>query len=247
MNQKNTTQFKLDLTYHLKEMSKAWNWYDEKNIIISGIYERRYIHKIKIDTTILKEIFNSYNYERKYSFNLMMITSDHKVLLLQRTQSFHFPKVVKDLKLNKINFNLLDSLYTSELEKIGQLFFNFMPTFEHKNRSNFVHIFPGGHSNYNEKVILTLLREFEEETSIKIDITKLRFNQSFIFKVLIFDIAVKRTFKNFVFPVKVDMSSQEILQKFKETKHTRNPTFIDINTCNSLFDAFVQVQKFMLL
>jgi hypothetical protein len=254
MNQKNTTQFKLDLTYHLKEMSKYWNWYEQKNIkieeyerVITGIYERRYIHKIKIDSTILREIFNMTNYERKYSFNLMMITSDHKVLLLQRTQSFHFPKVVKDLKSNKINFDLIDSLYTSELEKIGHLFFNFMPAFEHKNRSKFVHIFPGGQSNYNEKVLLTLLREFEEETSINIDITKLKFNQSFIFKVFIFDKVIKRTFKNFVFPVKVDMSSRDIMQNFKETKHTRNPTFIDINTSNSLFDTFVRVQNFMLL
>lgn len=237
MNQKNTTQFKLDSAF-IKES-------DEQNIIISGIYERRYIDKIKIDTNTLKKIFNSFNYE--HSFNLMMITRDHKVLLLQRTQSFHFPKVVNDLKLNKINFNLLDSLYTSELEKIKRLFFNFMPTFNHKNRSNFVYIFPGGHSNYNEKVILTLLREFEEETSIKIDIAKLRFNQFFVFKVLIFDIIIKRTFKNFVFPVKVNMTSQDIIQKFKETKHTRNPTFVDINTCKSLLDAFVQVQKFMVL
>lgn len=218
---------------------------NRQNIVIIGKFEQRSIHKIKIDSTILKKIFDKRPCDPiESSYNLMVITTDNKILLLQRTQSFHFPKVVEDLKFNKININLLESLYTSELKKIKALL---PPTFQCKNSSSkFIHIFPGGHSNHNEKVLLTLLREFKEETTINIDITKLRFNQSFIFKVTILDIRVQKTFKNFIFPTKIDMSSQDILKKFKETKHTRNPTFIDVDN-NSLFDMFVKVQKFMLI
>ena len=226
---------------------------------ICGDYEQRHIYKIKVNSIILKEIFNSIPTltflglnKKNISFNLMMMTNDHKVLLLERTESFYYTKVVKDLKLNKINFNLLESLYTSEAEKIINDFCNFIPSFDPKIEKNnkppkFVRIFPGGHCNYNEKIILTLLREFKEETSININIKNLSFNQTCIFKVLIFDLMVKKTFNNFVFPVKINMSSVEILRNFKETKHVRNPTFIDISKSSSLFDTFVQVQKAMLL
>jgi ADP-ribose pyrophosphatase YjhB (NUDIX family) len=238
----------LNLSWNHLESIKISKYWCQQSINIFGDYERRYIDIIRINSTILQKILNSVNFDRNYSFNLMMITKDHKVLLLQRAQSFHFPKVVRDLKLNKINFNLLNSLYTSELEKIRRLFFNFLPTITYTDRcSKFIHIFPGGHSNNMEKVISTLLREFKEETSINIDIKQLSFNQSLIFKVLIFDIMVKKTFKNLVFPVKVAMSSQEIFQSFKQTKHTRNPTFVDITTSDSLYDAFIKVQKLMVL
>jgi hypothetical protein len=223
-----------------------------RSAIMAGCSERRYISKIKVNPSILRDIFNSVS-AKKISFNLMMITTDQKVFLLERSQSFHFPKVIRDLKCNKINFDLIESLYTSELEKIRNLFFSFIPPLPELEKTikvkqpTIVHIFPGGHPSYNETVILTLLRELYEETSININFKDLRFNQSYMFKVSIYDWLIQRTFENFVFPVKVNMSSHEIVQKFQETKHTRNPTFIDICQCNSLFDAFVRVQDFMLL
>ena len=239
MNQKN--QFSRLLDFHDAIVKRA---------IMTGTNERRYISKIKVNPSILRDIFKSVS-TKKISFNLMMITTDQKVFLLQRSQSFHFPKVIKDLKANKINFDLIESLYTSELEKIRNLFFSFIPplndSFGPNGKQPIVHIFPGGHSSYNETVIFTLLRELYEETSININFKDLRFNQSYMFKVSIYDAMIQRTFENFIFPVKVNMSSHEILQKFQETKHTRNPTFIDINQNDSLFEAFIRVQYFMLL
>ncbi|ADO00419.1 hypothetical protein WIV_gp076 [Wiseana iridescent virus] len=217
--------------------------------IFCGVNEKRYISKIKVNSIILKNILNSV--VPKISFNLMMMTTDNKVLLLERTQSFHFPKVVKDLKTNTINFQLLDTLYPVELEKIRKIFFDFMPPFNlteskvlHRTK---IHIFPGGHSLYNEKIALTLLRELQEEIGCPFAVEELNFNQSCIFKMLIYDSVVKKTFNNFVFPVKVNDTSNNLFHKFKDTKHTRNPTFVDIGECQSLFDAFIKVQECMLL
>ncbi|CCV02156.1 hypothetical protein IIV25_138R [Invertebrate iridovirus 25] len=234
--------------------------------IFTGHTEKRYISTIKVNSDILKNILNTVvppmhittpsllwgESKHKISFNLMIITTDNKVLLLERTQSFHFPKVVKDLKNCKINFRLLDTLYHSEIEKIRKLFFDFLPpltNFEPKFRlkNSSVRIFPGGHSMRGESIVLTLLRELYEEIGYSFPIDELKFNQSCVFKVLIYDLIVKKTFNNFVFPVKVEVMSNCILQCFKETKHTRNPTFIDISKCTSLFDAFVKVQEYMLI
>lgn len=225
--------------------------------IFTGHTEKRYISTIKVNSDTLKNILNTAppllrgESKHKISFNLMMMTTDNKVLLLERTQSFHFSKVIKDLKNCKINFRLLDTLYHSEIEKIRKLFFDFLPpltnfsNFEPKN--SFVRIFPGGHSMRGESIVLTLLRELYEEIGYSFPIDELKFNQSCVFKVLIYDLIVKKTFNNFVFPVKVGVVSDCILQRFKETKHTQNPIFIDISKCTSLFDAFVKVQEYMLI
>lgn len=223
-----------------------------KNI---GAFEQRQIYTFRINSTLLKTMFNmevSRHKKRKISFNLMMITNDHKVLLLQRSQSFHFSKICKDLKFNRFDFNLLRSLYNSELEQIREMFFDFMPSLTSSSQWLFpstppIYIFPGGHSDRNESILLTLLREFKEETSININFKNLRFNQNFIFKVLIHDLMIKETFDNIVFPVKVDMSSNDISRLFKETRHTKNPTFVDIREYESLFDIFIHVQNFMTL
>jgi ADP-ribose pyrophosphatase YjhB (NUDIX family) len=217
----------------------------ERSIV--GINEIRYISKIRVDSAILKTIFD-YVCPR-ISFNLMMITNDHKIFLLQRSQSFHYPKVIRDLKLNKINLNLLKSLYTSEMETVRHLFFDFLPPPKQEEhlKEDVVYIFPGGHSNRGEPVLLTLLREFQEETSLKVDIQNLKFHQSCIFNVLIYDLLIQKQFNNYVFPVKIDLSSKEISDRFVPTKHTKNPTFVDISGCETLSDIFVRVQNFMLL
>lgn len=214
---------------------------------IEGICEIRYLSEFKVNSTILNTILNQ-TYS-KISFNLMMITNDHKILLLHRTQSFHFPKVVQDLKLNKINLNLLASLYTSELEKITKmesLHHNQIQKYFPKSNGDYkplIRIFPGGHSLKNEPVILTLTRELQEETHINASIKDLRFHQSCIFSVLIFDSVVQKYFKNFIFPIKVNMTSHTLKIKFQETKHVTSPTFIDIQAHQNLFDLFVQVQQ----
>lgn len=213
---------------------------------MKGSKEMRYLSQVKVTSSILTNILNTTTGFNNQSFNLMMMTLDHKVLLLQRTQSFHFPKVVRDLKFNKINLDLLGSLYSTEAEKIRKLFFDFFPPLISKQKESIIHIFPGGHSDHNEMIFQTLLRELYEETTIDIKFNELRFHQSCIFKVLIYDLIVKKSFINFIFPVKVNMTSQDICKNFKETKHTRHPTFIDIHGC-SLIDAFVKVQEFMLL
>jgi len=277
---------------------------DEVTMI--GATERRRIIKLKVDSSLLNAILTHeprplahYPVRRAQrrigpSFNLMMITTDHKVLLLERSQSFHFRKVMKDLRINKINLNVLGSLYTPELKKLGETFFDFLPPpqlsnlrvartytlgpggpkinlppsaegyIEGRVNERTVYIFPGGHSSLNETVILTLIRELQEETSINITIQDLKFNTSYFFNVLIYDCMVERSFNNYVFPVKVNMSSQDLSRRFKETRHTRNPSFVDIGgyTLGSsgpkinlppsaeeydLFEAFMQVQRFMLL
>lgn len=229
-NFKNSNEMNLWKLYHLTT----------KQYTIEGLYETRYLSEFMVQPTILNKILNqSYS---KISFNLMVITTDHKVLLLQRTQSFHFPKVIKDLKFNKIDFNLLSSLYTSELEKIKK-----MVPVDRKlwSDARLVRIFPGGHSFKNEPIITTLTRELQEETCLNINRKDLRFNQAFIFNVLIYDTVVKKYFNNFIFPIKVNITSQDIQKNFQETKHVTNPTFIDISTTRNLFKSFIKVQQHM--
>jgi ADP-ribose pyrophosphatase YjhB (NUDIX family) len=217
-----------------------------KKIVIHGTNEKRQIVKMEVNPDILNSLFDSVC-TCTTSFNLMITTTDTKVLLLERSQSFHFPKVVKDLKLNKININTLRSLYTSELERIRQLFFDFLPPFNRNVDEKIVHVFPGGHSNRNEPISKTLLRELQEETSMNINIQDLCFNESCIFHVLIYDCIINRYFKNFIFPVKINMNSENMHLQFKETKHTRNPKFIDVSQCKTLFEAFMLVQRLMIL
>lgn len=215
--------------------------------IFYGKNENRYITQFTINENTLKNILNTTTItSKKISFNLMLMTTDHKVLLLERTQSFHFPKVIKDLKIGSINFGMIESLYPVEMEKIRKIFFDFIPP-QKVQKTSTVFLFPGGHLKSKETIALTLFRELYEETGYAIDFKNIRFNQSCLFKVLIHDLLIKKTFNNFIFPVKVDISSNEIINKFKNTKHTRNPTFIDIQKCNSLFDAFIKVQEYMLL
>jgi len=216
---------------------------------LKGSFETRYISQFKINSTILKNFLSKeVEWNCKVSFNLMLITTDLKVVLLQRTTSFYFSKVVKDLKLHRIDLLMLESLYACELLKIKKLFFDFMDdtpiTLDKEEKK--VYIFPGGHSSKKETILLTLLRELREEL-LDIDLKLLRFNQACIFNVLIYDIMVQEYFNNFVFPVKVGMTSDDIKSQFKDTKHTRNPTFVDVSTCTSLIDAFLTVQRFMLL
>jgi hypothetical protein len=218
----------------------------DKKIVIHGTNEKRQIVKVAVNPGILNSLFDSVC-TCTTSFNLMITTTDTKVLLLERSQSFHFPKVVKDIKLNKININTLRSLYTSELERIRELFFDFLPPFNRVVDEKIVHVFPGGHSNRNEPISKTLLRELQEETSMNINIQDLCFNESCIFHVLIYDCIIKRYFNNFIFPVKIKMNSENIRLQFKETKHTRNPKFVDISQCKTLFDAFILVQRSMIL
>lgn len=220
----------------------------EENVTLVGRFEIRHITKCKVDSTILKAIFSS-KCPTKISFNLMMMTSDHKVLLLERTQSFHFSRCLKSVKMNTVNLSLFTSLYSSELEKIRLLFFDYIPPLTSSNSSEkIIKIFPGGHFHKLDKsIFFTLIRELKEETSLNIDSKNLWFNQSCIFNVLIFDLLVRRTFNNFVFPVKVNMTSDDILQNFKETKHTRNPTFVDICDSKNLFDVFKKIQSRLLL
>lgn len=243
MNQNTSLVYSASISYNQKSKEPSQDEFNYK--MLTGNCEKRFIYKLKINDNILKTILNT-TPNNKSSLNLMIITTDRKVLLLQRTQSFYFSKVIKDFKNYNFNFALLEYLYTSEMEKIRRLFFEFMPPINYITKK-FIHIFPGGHSKYNESVISALLRELKEETTINLKRSNLRFNQKIIFKVLIFDLVLKKTFKNFIFPVKVDMTSCDMIKNFKQTKHTQNPTLIDIGTCFSLYDAFIKVQKFMLL
>ena len=224
-------------------------------VVIKGVNESRRVVKMNVNSGTLRTIFNSVSNSvsrRGTSFSVMIITTDTKVLLLERSHSFHFRKVIRDLKLNSININVLTSLYTSELETIRRLFFEFLPPAPpypsgRTGTQKTVHIFPGGHPMRNETINRTLLRELQEETSINFNIQDLWFNKSCIFNVLIYDCIIKKYFNNFVFPAKVNMSSKDIHSRFKESRHTRNPLFLDISRCKTLLDAFLQVQRFMVL
>jgi hypothetical protein len=223
----------------------------KKTTVITGSSEVRYISKIKLTPALLKEFF-SYQNEAYLttSFNIMLITTDSKVLLMQRNQSFHFPKVMEGLRQNNINPNLFDSLYKREVDQISKIFFSFLPsnnTLKSTIQNKIVHIFPGGHSLKKETIIETLLREFREETNIILNVDDLKFEQTCIFNVIIYDSLIKKYFNNFIFPAKVNMSSQEVSKNFKETNHTKNPTFININGYNTLYEAFLHVQNFILL
>lgn len=249
------------------------------NMKIIGGGETRYITKIKVNPRIIKIILSNVG-KSNISFNLMLITTDHRVMLMERTESHHFPRVIKDLKSNIINLNLLDSLYTSELEKIKNKIGVStrlddglaLGRSEGLRIDPLVLIFPGGHPSTRslqqttskasvsqrplqpsgryskrETVITTLLRELHEETRLNINLQDLRFNQSYIFNVVINDLMIKKSFNNLVFPVKLNMSSLDITREFKETKHVRNPTFIDIKDCRSLSEVFLLVQKIIIL
>jgi hypothetical protein len=216
------------------------------DVTLDGTFETRFIRRVVIDRDILHCTLGS----KTISLNLMVITTDRKVLLLQRSQSFHCKLVHRNLSVNDIRVGLLQkilqSLYPSELYEVHKTFFNFLdPPPISIGESRNIHIFPGGHSMRGEMAITTLLREFREETSIHIKPENLRFNKSYVFNVLIYDKIIEQWFDNLVFPALINMSSEEIMQKFKTTKHTRCPTFLntDLNTIAS----FVNIQRFMLL
>lgn len=220
--------------------------YPKGRTTIKGINERRHVVEIGMCSHILENLFNSVC--MCTSFNLMIITTDSKVLLLERTQSFHFPRVVRDLRFNRINMDILTSLYTSEIEKIRQMFFDFLPPLiNYGVAGKVVRIFPGGHSIRNEPIRKTLMRELKEETALNVNAQDLCFDQARLFHVLIYDCIIQRYFNNFIFPAKINMNSKDIHMQFKETKHTRNPTFVDISRSKTLFDAFMQVQRLMIL
>jgi ADP-ribose pyrophosphatase YjhB (NUDIX family) len=208
--------------------------------ILDGTFETRFIRRLAIDNhklqDILKKPTSNAPTERSMSLNLMVITTDEKILLLQRSQSFHYKLVHRNLAVNDIRIGLLESLYPSELCEVYKKFFNFLnlpPEFRFGGSRN-IHIFPGGHSTRSETVITTLLREFHEETSIRIKHENLRFNKSCVFKVTIYDKIVSRWFDNLVFPALINMSSVDIMNQFKTTKHTRCPTFLNVNCLSPL-------------
>lgn len=258
--------------------------------IISSTKEKRYIRKVSTTPQLLKKYLKEIS-SRGQSYNLMVITKDWKVVLLERTASFIYPFLIKeppeaDLSA-RIGFNrpsgpltrsverpslfttsnpfipdgtgavdlkgfntslrlmeLCELLYPTELQELGIVT---KTSFRCDRGLDPIYIFPGGHSNKNERVIYTLLRELYEETSIRFSLRDLKFCQVCFFEVIIDDLTIQKIFKNVVFPVKVDLSSQEIALQFKETKHTRNPTFIDIFYCRTLSEALIHIQKIMLL
>jgi hypothetical protein len=181
------------------------------------------------------------------SFNAMVITLDAKVLLLQRTNSFHFSRVKRLVCTHSpINSKWLNSLYPSEIAEL--------PVETRHTRalqgagSAPIHVFPGGHSEKNEIVIKALLREMFEETSIRFSENELRFCSSFFFRVEIYDPLINKTFQNIIFPVKVALTSTDIVNKFTETSFTKNPMFLDhAHHTQTLFDWFTLIQHFMLL
>ena len=205
---------------------------------IIGITEQRFISKIPVTSQKLHNMLCSKGRRApelpkcKISFNLMLITSDEKILILERTQSFHYLKFRKSK-----DEKLLPSLYPEEVRSLG-ITPNSCPL---KN----IYIFPGGHSKVNETVLLTLLREFQEETSININANELKFNQTCFFNVNIYDFLIQKNFINLIFPTRINMSSCELAKKFKTTRHTRNPRFINMSSKN-VFLNFLLIQSLMI-
>jgi 8-oxo-dGTP pyrophosphatase MutT (NUDIX family) len=239
---------------------------------VEGKSELRYVSEIKVNSWTLRNVFDKKvtSFDRATSFNLMLITKDHKVLLLRRTQSFHFCRVLKDLKKNKVDRGLMRSLYTSELDKLKSLKRNFLDEkdlllLSIQNWSNNVYMFPGGHSEPFESILATLVRELQEETTITAKAADLRFNQTRIFRVLIHDLMIKKYFNNFIFPVKVDLTSFEVsrqicgadhrprrgrefgTQRYSEEadENRVNHMFVSIGRDEPLIDSLLFVQKFM--
>jgi hypothetical protein len=235
-------------------LSKIKKCYGQNNLTIQGKFEKRHVSEIKINSTIISDIFNSVDKSTwKFSFSLMMITQDLKVLLLQRANSFHYFKVMSDLKFNgSLNLRLAQTLYSSELDALRVQFVDQVARYadELPRDNSMVNVLPGGMSSPDEPVYYTLAREFLEETSMKLELSKIKFNRRRIFKVAIYDFTVKKHFDNLVFPVKIDMTSQNLVKYVRDTKETRNPFFVDIDYVDedvesSLFNAFVKIQKTM--
>ncbi|ABF82110.1 hypothetical protein MIV080R [Invertebrate iridescent virus 3] len=221
-------------------------------ITLKRSMEQRDIVEFRIDATILRQIFH--HGFPDLSFNLMVITTDRKVFLLERTESFHYPRVVERIKRGQECTKLVETLYQAERDAVRRLTAeaDIVPLAAVKqddDRPESIYIFPGGHCNGNEPVLSTLLREFREETTIPLKTTELRFHATKVYGIWIHDFAVGKTFKNFVFPVKINLSSAAIRDRFRETRHTRNPTFVDIGKSHrqSLLDLVIKVQKIMIL
>jgi ADP-ribose pyrophosphatase YjhB (NUDIX family) len=186
---------------------------------------------------------------KTWSFSVMMITSDSKVLLLERTNSFYYDMVKKleqphgqiQSKAVVIDCKLLDGLYQSELDSLSS------NVGERRRGCRPIFIMPGGHARRNETVIEALLREINEETSIAFTLQDLRFCHSYVFELIIHDCVLKKTFNNLVFPVKIGLSSADITRMFKSTVHTDNPTFVDIVQPKGLVQMFIETQSFMLI
>lgn len=227
-----------------------------KIVVIDGTSEHRQIAQIAMDSGILHRVLSVIpGCRRNTSFSLMLITTDIQVLLLERSQSFHFPKALQSCRnLNKVPENLGDilaSLYSSELKQLRSFLAadnewanSFLESDYPEKR---VRIFPGGHCIRDESVIDALIRELREETSISVQIEDILFNKLYIFNVLIYDRIIHQCFDNFVFPAKIQMTSSQLANKFKETKHTRNASFVDVSNCKTMLDAFIHVQNFMIL
>ncbi|AHL67573.1 hypothetical protein DH26_gp080 [Chloriridovirus anopheles1] len=213
----------------------------EKLTILASSKEKRYIRKIKTTPECLKKFLFTPTKSASLSLGMMLITSDCKAVLLKRTASFLYPLVKKNSLL--LNDWIVDALYPSEISELASK----TPFPKSAKGLSPIYIFPGGHSNKNEFAIHTLLRELKEETSINFYLNQLKFHQTYFFEVVILDLMIMRRFRNLVFPVKVDLTSREIARNFKETKHTRDPLFVDIFYCQDLVQALLTVQNIMLL
>lgn len=215
--------------------------YSPSHRVIQSLKERRVLQKIRTSLERLNRFMSSVA-DPSISFNAMVITLDGKVLLLQRTNSFHFSRVKRIVCAhNPINSKWLNSLYPSEIAEL--------PTGTTRSAGSApIHVFPGGHSKKNEIVIKALLREMFEETSIRFSELELRFCSSFLFRVEIYDPLINKTFENIIFPVKVSLTSTDIANRFTETSDTKNPMFLDYShRTQTLFDWFTIIQHFMLL
>lgn len=231
------------------------NSYGNYSVTVHGKFEKRNLSEVEVTSTIIIDIFNSVDKNpHKYSYNVMLITEDRKVLTLRRVNSFHYHKIVLDLKRNRtLNLKTVRTLYETEILRLERLLRGAMNDDDYSelltdSRSNTVRIFPGGHASSKETVFRTLMREFGEETSY--DLTtigdKLLFNGKRIFKLLIYDYTVKKHFENYVFPIRVQLTCDQLSRHISPTRETEDPSFLDIGSAATLFDAFVQTQRFMI-
>lgn len=222
--------------------------YGRYNLTVCGKFEKRSISEIEITAAVLRDIFNSVDKtRRKPSYSVMLITEDHKVLTLKRVNSFHYSKVACDLTLHRsLDLRLARTLYNTEVVKLRDTIAEseYSDLIE-RTRPNVVRIFPGGQSRSKETIFFTLMREFAEETALKLDASKLLFNAKRVFKMLIYDFTVEKHFENYVFPIRIKMTSEDLVREIRNTKDASDPVFIDAKSEKGLFDVFAKTQRFM--